>query len=348
MRSFRYSLFVLVLLVLADASVVLAQVAEAPQRRQALPAPASIAPAEALKQEDVLLRYHEDTAIFVEDLRSGLPAVMVLIESSLTGALTTVGLPLYNGPLLSGGNAAGVQGTGTLRLELFNTDAGRPGLDASPLALHDVPFDSLVARPELPVVAASYNRFDLTEAGFNVEADRPYYLRLRLVDATPDAALTFLTDEGSVDTTDRDYYPEGFPARTLIYLLEGEVEPGQQEGYYRYPENANLIAEATVVGSSPTAVEGIGGPTQPFELWQNYPNPFRSATTIAFQLRRAESVRLTVYNLLGKPVARLVEGPLGPGRHEVAWDASTMASGLYLYRLEVGTAVVTRRMSLIR
>ena len=348
MRSFRSLLCVVALLVLTDASTALAQVAEAPQPRRALPVQARVGPSEGLKQEDVLLRYHEDTAVFVEDLRSGLPAVMILVESPLSGVITDVGLPLYNGPLLAGGQAAGVQGTGTLSLELFDADAARPGLAASPLARYDAPFDSLAASPELPVVAASYNRFDLTDAGFDVEAGRPYYLRFRLVDASPDAALTFLTDEGSIDTTDRDYYPEGFPARTFIYLIDGEVEPEQQEGYYRYPDNANLIAEATVVGSAPTAAEGVGGPQQTFELLQNYPNPFRSVTTIAFELRHAESVHLTVFNLLGKPVATLFEGRLGPGRHQVTWDASTMASGLYLYRLETGTSVVTRRMSLVR
>ncbi len=92
-----------------------------------------------------------------------------------------------------------------------------------------------------------------------------------------------------------------------------------------------------------------------FALEQNYPNPFNPATEISCQLPVAGMVNLTVFDLLGREVARLVDGRLEPGRHLVRFDAGRLASGVYVYRLKVdpvdgaGSAFVdSRRMLLIR
>lgn len=96
------------------------------------------------------------------------------------------------------------------------------------------------------------------------------------------------------------------------------------------------------------------GPAR-FVLEQNYPNPFNPETSISFELVKGvrERVSLVIYNLLGEPVRTLVEGELGPGWHQYAWDARNQrgrraASGLYLYRLRVGDRVQTRRMVLLK
>jgi hypothetical protein len=85
-----------------------------------------------------------------------------------------------------------------------------------------------------------------------------------------------------------------------------------------------------------------------FELSQNYPNPFNPITRIAYTLPAASNVRLTVYNLLGQEISRLIDAPVRAGRHEIIWDATGFPSGIYFYRLETGKYIRTRKMVLLR
>lgn len=85
-----------------------------------------------------------------------------------------------------------------------------------------------------------------------------------------------------------------------------------------------------------------------FELSQNYPNPFNPQTTIDFTMPTSSHVRLAVYDVLGREVAVLRDGVLAAGRHSTAFDASDLASGMYLYRLETSTSVLTRTMLLLK
>ncbi|MGH1362526.1 MAG: FlgD immunoglobulin-like domain containing protein [Calditrichia bacterium] len=86
-----------------------------------------------------------------------------------------------------------------------------------------------------------------------------------------------------------------------------------------------------------------------FRLDQNYPNPFNPSTQITYQVATASEVRLTVYNLLGQSVRTLVNGSSAAGSYSVSWNGVNdlgfkVPSGVYLYRLEAGEFVETRRM----
>jgi hypothetical protein len=92
-----------------------------------------------------------------------------------------------------------------------------------------------------------------------------------------------------------------------------------------------------------------------FALNQNYPNPFNPSTNIEFQIPNNEYVTLKIYNLLGEEIATLVSGQLVAGSYSYNWDASELASGIYFYRLYVGSLtgesrgfVQTRKMILMR
>ena len=91
----------------------------------------------------------------------------------------------------------------------------------------------------------------------------------------------------------------------------------------------------------------------PFTLRPNYPNPFNPTTEIRFDLSRPGPVRLAVYDLLGREVRTLVDGFRAAGAHAVVWDGrsdagETVASGVYLYRMEAGGFTESRMMVLMK
>lgn len=396
----------------------------------------------SIEQDEATIRYYGEYDA-VEDLNADVPALLLRFESPLTGEVADASFFIYNGILQNGTRASGISGTGTLRLLLFEA----PDPDMAPaitdpgIAMYDVDFADLTAVPEQPTDLP--NDIDLRGQGFEVTADQSYYLMFLLVDASPDAALTFVIDEGSVDATNGNYYP----ARTLTYRRGEAIPPGGAEGYYRYQgSNANVVVELTVEGTTggllvapqlraptegsvdvetvPTfswtrinaAVEyqiqiasnmeftmpefddtvgdttysgatlqpmtayfwrvraiDASGNNGPFSaaarfttalvtaleaqdgrvpggvvLAQNYPNPFSESTTFNFALPAPETVRLSVYDVLGKEIALLVDDRLAPGHYSFTWQVEARAAGVYLYRLQVGSQVEVRHMMVIR
>jgi len=74
-------------------------------------------------------------------------------------------------------------------------------------------------------------------------------------------------------------------------------------------------------------------PPDHFELFQNYPNPFNPATTISYLLPAASNVSLKIFDITGREVTTLFNGPSEAGYHEYRWNASNTASGMYIYQL---------------
>ncbi|NNJ53171.1 MAG: T9SS type A sorting domain-containing protein [Ignavibacteriaceae bacterium] len=85
-----------------------------------------------------------------------------------------------------------------------------------------------------------------------------------------------------------------------------------------------------------------------YQLGQNYPNPFNPSTTIEFKVQRAGLTTLKVYDVIGNQVATLVERDLPAGDFSIDFDASNLTSGTYLYRLESGNFVETKKMILLK
>jgi hypothetical protein len=129
----------------------------------------------------------------------------------------------------------------------------------------------------------------------------------------------------------------------------------QAPGYY-----ADTVRNVVVVDSPATRVDIVLQPMATgiteqesdvlpqFVLSQNYPNPFNPTTVITYHLPVAGVVSLSVFDLLGRETATLVQEEQKPGRHEVKLDASHLATGVYFYRLQAGGHSETKKLFLVR
>jgi hypothetical protein len=106
---------------------------------------------------------------------------------------------------------------------------------------------------------------------------------------------------------------------TVIY--KGPVQFGIDKFTFTTPEGVVSVEDESI-------------PTR-FQVFQNYPNPFNPSTKIRFTLPQQALVKLEVYDILGQRIAQLVNTELTAGTHEVLFNASNLASGIYLYVLNV-------------
>ena len=125
--------------------------------------------------------------------------------------------------------------------------------------------------------------------------------------------------------------------------------PASEQYYYRITTvdiHGNEGLPTAQVGL-PTGVDEEGMPMT-FVLGQNYPNPFNPSATIQFDIPQAEFVTLKVYTLLGQEVATLVNEVRPAGKYAEQFDASGLATGVYMYRLAAGSFTATKKLVLVR
>ncbi len=119
------------------------------------------------------------------------------------------------------------------------------------------------------------------------------------------------------------------------------IRAGNESGYSDWSESRSFTT------AEPTVADHADLPDT-YELRQNYPNPFNPTTQISYSLPEQAHVRLEVYNALGQLVASLVNENKSAGRYEISFDATNLASGIYIYRLEAGDFVETHQMMLVK
>ena len=112
-------------------------------------------------------------------------------------------------------------------------------------------------------------------------------------------------------------------------------------------ERRIIIVKVGASGVTNVQYVNDNAPTS-FSLSQNYPNPFNPSTTIRYGLPRNSFATLRVYNILGQLVAQLVHEQQSAGHHNVVFNGSRLASGVYLYRLQAGDYVATKKLMLLR
>ena len=121
---------------------------------------------------------------------------------------------------------------------------------------------------------------------------------------------------------------------------------------FTYPAVADVI-RVTIEAVATSNERFEGEVPERFRLHQNYPNPFNPETTIGFDLTEASAVRLTIYNVLGQKVMDLVDDVRAAGTYQVRWDGRDsrglkMATGVYVYKLDVGGSTAARTMVLLQ
>ncbi len=138
------------------------------------------------------------------------------------------------------------------------------------------------------------------------------------------------------------------------YLI-GAEKPGYESSLspvLQLQYNGNMPATSTQNIDLVNSLTGTGGSTgnvpATFVLQQNYPNPFNPSTRIEYSLSAPGRVSLKVFNLLGQEVATLVNDLQDAGVYRMSFDASKFASGVYIYRLQVGAFTEARKMVIIK
>ncbi len=139
----------------------------------------------------------------------------------------------------------------------------------------------------------------------------------------------------------------------ILYLAENsEVMGGNEDMVITGTAGAPVFYIYSSVESSETIPSSLGQYESDLpvsvRLEANYPNPFNPTTNISFYLPEHSEVTITVYDLTGRQVALISSGSFERGSHHVAFDASDLASGIYLYRLQTPVERITRKMTLIK
>jgi mono/diheme cytochrome c family protein len=141
------------------------------------------------------------------------------------------------------------------------------------------------------------------------------------------------------------------PGNPNFSPLYDKLLPNPQFGS-RMPLGGSLTANQielirTWISQGATSLEVLDLPGE-LALSQNYPNPFNPSTVVGWRLAVGGQTRLTVHDITGREVARLVDAVFPAGSHQVTFDASALPSGVYLYRLNTDMGSITRKMVLMR
>jgi hypothetical protein len=144
----------------------------------------------------------------------------------------------------------------------------------------------------------------------------------------------FTSDNMGVDW---DFRAHEFAEAWDLYVSGNRLWAGRSDGLWYYDMDIWTNTE------NPDLKNPSG-----FSLHQNYPNPFNPRTEIGFDLPKSSEVTLKIYNVIGEEVTTLVSERLTAGSYSYEWDASKLASGVYLYRLQAGNYVETRKMVLMK
>ncbi len=141
---------------------------------------------------------------------------------------------------------------------------------------------------------------------------------------------------------------------TSKYLVITFTPPdtNSQSGYIKLVYDALGSPDSVAVSGKGRTVVRVDDPQSllptSFSLAQNYPNPFNPSTQISYAVPKSSKITLEIFDVLGKKVATLVNGIVQPGFYTANFNASSMSSGIYFYRLSSPGAIFTKKMMLLK
>jgi len=127
-----------------------------------------------------------------------------------------------------------------------------------------------------------------------------------------------------------------------------EYSPGEPPGTTNWTSTVHYCIINGIEYGNPVSINMNQNIPGAFILHQNYPNPFNPTTTIKYQIPEISFVTIIVYDVLGSEVATLVNEEKPVGNYEVEFNAASLPSGIYFYRLQAGSFVETKKMVLMK
>ena len=184
------------------------------------------------------------------------------------------------------------------------------------------------------------NEYEVTWEPIAYTDDEGYYI-IRYGTDRENLADSVITN----DKTESVIFITGLDSATeYFFAVQTRTEAHERNPNRLTSPLSERVNEKTETGSE----EKFSEKPETFKLNQNYPNPFNPATQIVFAIPEQVHVRLQVYNMLGQQVSTLVDETRGTGWHNVRFDAANLSSGTYIYRLEAGDFIETRKMLFVK
>jgi hypothetical protein len=243
----------------------------------------------------------------------------------------SLGITVRYTPTSSAGN------NGSITLDLYRgSQYANPPVDAQATII--------MSSAPLPVQLTSFRATPLSGNGISLNWTTAsetnnfgFYVQRRGPDDKEFAQLpgSFVAGHGTTIAQHQYSYLDATGAFALNWYRLQQID---LDGAVDFSEPVQVGGVTDVRDEVPTA----------YGLAQNYPNPFNPSTTIRYGLPARSHVTLSVFNTLGQQVSVLQNGEQESGFHEVRFDAANLSSGVYLYRIQAGNFVQTRKLLLVR
>lgn len=212
-----------------------------------------------------------------------------------------------------------------------------------------------------------YAKGEITKRGYAMSHFsrfiRPGYMRVHTDDTASNVSVTAYKDDSRVVIVAIN---DGATSEGVQFTLDGSMDGLFSRYVTSETQNVERLDDIALSGHAFTATlgprsvttfvsdatvlsdENTGELPTSYQLLQNYPNPFASATTIGYAIPHASNVTLEVFDVMGRKVATLVDGLVPAGSHQASFNAAALSAGVYVYQLSANGSVQTQRMTVVK